>query len=132
DLRPGRDDGAGILRGGPGRDRLYGSGGNDQLIGGPGDDILDGGPGDDTLSGDAGSDLVIGGAGHDVLYGQNVAATGDDNAPDYLYGDFGTNGNEPVPVAVGWLVKGGAIGPSAKGATNSSLAVRATAAGWAP
>ena len=71
-----------------------GNGGNDILMGGAGDDILDGGAGDDTLSGDAGSDVLIGGAHHDVLYGQNSTDTGEDNAVDYLYGDFGTNANE--------------------------------------
>ena len=94
DILYGSDDGADVLSGGDGRDRLYGNGGNDILMGSAGDDILDGGAGDDTLSGDAGSDVLIGGANHDVLYGQNSTDTGEDNAVDYLYGDFGTNANE--------------------------------------
>jgi hypothetical protein len=94
DILRGSNDGADIITGGSGRDRLLGNGGNDSLSGGADDDILDGGAGDDLISGDAGSDLLLGGAGHDTLYGQNAAASGDDNAVDELYGDFGTNGNE--------------------------------------
>jgi parallel beta-helix repeat protein len=95
DLLYGSDDGPDQMFGGPGRDRLLGFGGNDWLEGGPGDDILDGGSGDDTLSGDSGSDLLLGGAGHDLLYALNAAGSGADGSVDYLYGDFGTNGNEP-------------------------------------
>src|SRR5207249_2072308 len=69
--------------------------GSVHLARGPGDDIVDGGPGDDIISGDAGRDLLLGGAGNDVIYGHSVGAAGDDLAVDYLYGDFGTNGNEP-------------------------------------
>ena len=47
------------------------------------------------ISGDAGSDVLIGGADHDILYGHSASGAGDDNAIDYLYGDFGTNENEP-------------------------------------
>ncbi|MBD2203718.1 hypothetical protein H6G33_34540 [Calothrix sp. FACHB-1219] len=50
--------------------------------------------GDDNLEGDAGSDVLLGGGNHDYLYGHNQAASNDDNAIDYLYGDFGTNGSE--------------------------------------
>jgi Ca2+-binding RTX toxin-like protein len=95
DILRGSDDGPDLMSGGSGRDRLLGGGGNDVLEGGPDDDILDGGPGDDVLSGDAGSDLLVGGADHDVLYALNTAGTGADGAVDYLYGDFGTNGDEP-------------------------------------
>ncbi len=94
DVLHGSDDGADVLLGGLGRDNLFGHGGNDTLEGGADEDILDGGDGDDLISGDAGSDLLVGGGQHDVLYGHNVAGTGDDNAVDDLYGDFGTNGNE--------------------------------------
>ena len=94
DVLHGSDDGADILLGSDGRDSLYGHGGNDSLSGGNGDDLLDGGMGDDTLSGDSGSDILIGGAQHDVVYGHSVSGTGDDNAVDYLYGDFGSNRNE--------------------------------------
>ena len=95
DVIRGSDDGGDVITGGPGRDRIFGNGGNDTISGGPGDDIVDGGPGDDIISGDAGSDLLLGGAGNDVIYGHSVGAAGDDLAVDYLYGDFGTNGNEP-------------------------------------
>ena len=29
------------------------------------------------------------------MYGHNSTGSGDDNAVDYVYGDFGTNGSEP-------------------------------------
>ncbi|MEX2185792.1 MAG: right-handed parallel beta-helix repeat-containing protein [Pirellulales bacterium] len=91
----GSDDGGDSISGGVGRDRVYGNGGNDILDGGADDDTIDGGGGDDTISGDGGSDLLIGGADHDVIYGYRASAAGDDNAVDYIYGDFGTNGSEP-------------------------------------
>ncbi|WP_077037069.1 calcium-binding protein, partial [Pelomonas sp. KK5] len=94
DLLVGSDDGADTLLGGAGNDRLQGLAGNDQLNGGDGQDVLEGGAGDDLLEGGAGADLMVGGAGNDRLYGQSVSGAGDDNAADYLYGDFGTNGNE--------------------------------------
>ncbi len=46
------------------------------------------------MLGSSGSDLLLGGADHDVLYGHNSTGSGDDNAVDYVYGDFGTNGGE--------------------------------------
>ncbi|MGK7961944.1 right-handed parallel beta-helix repeat-containing protein, partial [Crocosphaera sp.] len=94
DTLHGSEDGRDVLSGGVGRDRLYGYGGNDHLQGGDQDDTLDGGFGDDLLEGDAGSDVILGGANHDRLYGHNQAEINDDNAVDYLYGDFGTNGDE--------------------------------------
>ncbi|HEY9106279.1 MAG TPA: right-handed parallel beta-helix repeat-containing protein, partial [Roseateles sp.] len=90
----GSDDGADQIAGGAGDDRLYGFAGNDAIDGGSGDDVIEGGAGDDVLSGGAGSDLMLGGAGHDVLYGHSASGAGDDGAVDYLYGDFGTGGNE--------------------------------------
>ena len=95
DVLRGSDDGADLLIGGSGRDRLLGNAGNDVLRGGDDDDVIDGGPGDDTAMGEAGSDLILGGADHDLLYGHDAAATTDDGAVDYVYGDFGTNGGEP-------------------------------------
>ena len=77
-----------------GRDRLMGGGGNDFLHGGADDDILLGGAGDDLLEGDGGSDTLVGEAQHDTLYGHNQAGTTDDNAVDYLYGDFATGAGE--------------------------------------
>ena len=94
DLLRGSDDGGDVIIGGAGRDRILGLGGNDQLEGGMGDDLIDGGAGDDVIAGDGGSDLIIGGADHDTIYGLNAAGVGSDAAVDYLYGDFGTNGNE--------------------------------------
>lgn len=95
DLLRGSDDGGDTLLGGAGRDIAYGHDGNDTIRGGDDDDILHGGAGDDLLEGDGGADTLIGEANHDVLWGHNAAAAGDDSAVDYLYGDFGTNGNEP-------------------------------------
>ncbi|MFN7333087.1 MAG: right-handed parallel beta-helix repeat-containing protein, partial [bacterium] len=94
DVIYGSNDGADQLFGDAGRDRILGHGGNDRIEGGTGDDILDGGAGDDTIYGDAGRDLIVGGANHDVLYALNPTNTGADNSVDYVYGDFGTNGNE--------------------------------------
>jgi len=94
DLLRGSDDGADILNGGPDNDRILGNGGNDEIHGDAGDDIIDGGAGDDTIEGGAGSDLIVGGANHDLIFGHSLTAVGDDNAVDFLYGDFGTNANE--------------------------------------
>ncbi|MEO1525824.1 MAG: right-handed parallel beta-helix repeat-containing protein [Planctomycetota bacterium] len=95
DVLRGSDDGADLIFGGAGRDRAFGGGGNDSIEGGPGDDILRGEAGDDTISGDAGSDVILGGADHDVLYALNVGAVGADGSVDYVYGDFGTDNDEP-------------------------------------
>ncbi|WP_457423984.1 right-handed parallel beta-helix repeat-containing protein [Roseateles sp. P5_E7] len=94
DVLNGSDEGRDGIDGGEGRDYVFGHGGNDVLLGGAGDDIVDGGAGDDIIQGGAGKDVLLGGADHDVLSGDDTTA-GDDNAVDYLYGDFGTNGNEP-------------------------------------
>ncbi len=95
DLIIGSDDGADLVSGDAGRDDIFGHGGNDTLAGGPDADIIDGGAGDDLIAGEGGADLIIGGAHHDVIYGHAAAGTDDDGAVDYLYGDFGTDGNEP-------------------------------------
>jgi Ca2+-binding RTX toxin-like protein len=95
DILTGSDDGVDTILGGAGRDRVFGRGGNDIIRGGDGDDILDGGAGDDLIEGEAGRDILIGGADNDILYGQWAGGSGDDNAVDYLYGDFGTDANEP-------------------------------------
>ncbi|OGB01056.1 MAG: hypothetical protein A3E25_15160, partial [Burkholderiales bacterium RIFCSPHIGHO2_12_FULL_69_20] len=94
DLLVGSADGDDALLGDAGEDRLQGLAGNDRLDGGADDDVLEGGVGDDQLEGAAGSDLLLGGAGNDLLLGHSVTAAGDDNAVDWLYGDFGSNGNE--------------------------------------
>jgi len=87
-------DGADIIHGNSGNDRIYGNAGDDTIYGDAGDDMIDGGAGNDTIAGGAGADLILGSAGNDTLYAfaQNLA--GDDNAINYLYGDFGTNLNE--------------------------------------
>ncbi|HEY7118485.1 MAG TPA: NosD domain-containing protein, partial [Tepidisphaeraceae bacterium] len=95
DLLIGSDDGADSILGSGGNDQIYGLGGNDTFTGSFGNDSIDGGAGNDLISGDAGADLLVGGPGNDTLYGQNASASGDDNAVDTLYGDLGTNGNEP-------------------------------------
>ncbi len=94
DILYGSEDGADVMAGDAGRDRLYGRAGNDVLRGGIGEDILDGGLGDDLLEGGSGDDVLLGGANHDILYGHLQSGAGDDNAVDWLYGDFGTDGNE--------------------------------------
>ncbi len=94
DLIHGSNDGGDQLLGESGRDRINGYAGNDVISGGTGDDILEGGEGDDLISGDEGSDLIVGGANHDVLYAFNSTNLNPDNSVDYMYGDFGTNGNE--------------------------------------
>jgi RTX calcium-binding nonapeptide repeat (4 copies) len=94
DVIYGSDDGADIIDGGAGDDTVFARGGNDTVNGGPGNDILYGGPGDDTLSGNDGSDLILGEAGHATLYGNSAGTPGAANEVDYLYGDFGSNGNE--------------------------------------
>ncbi len=96
---PGEDliygsDGNDQIFAGPGRDRVYARGGDDHVEGGADDDILDGGPGHDEIWGDAGADLILGGAGHDTLYAFRPGGAGDDGAINYVYGDFGTAGNE--------------------------------------
>ncbi|HEV8608216.1 MAG TPA: right-handed parallel beta-helix repeat-containing protein, partial [Tepidisphaeraceae bacterium] len=96
DILRGSDEGADNLIGGIGRDRIYGNAGNDTASGGAGDDTVDGGAGDDQISGDGGPDLLLGGANHDIIYGHSSSGSGDDNAVDYIYGDFGTNGSEPA------------------------------------
>ena len=94
DVIIGSDDGGDLIHGGDGNDRIQGQGGNDTLFGDAGDDVIDGGAGADLVQGGLGRDLLVGGAGNDTLYGQGVDDTGDDNAADTLFGDFGTNGNE--------------------------------------
>ncbi len=91
DILRGSDNGADVMAGDAGRDLLFGNGGNDVLRGGDGDDIIEGGAGDDLIEGNAGVDVLLGGAQHDRLYGHSVSGAGDDNAVDWLYGDFGTD-----------------------------------------
>ncbi|MFM8708093.1 MAG: calcium-binding protein, partial [Planctomycetia bacterium] len=92
----GSDDGTDVIGGDAGDDRIQGYGGTDFLDGGTGDDIIDGGAGDEAIGGGLGSDVLIGGAGHDLLFGTSALTNApEDNAVDWLYGDFGTGKNEP-------------------------------------
>jgi hypothetical protein len=98
--------GGGVLRGGPGDDRLvggtaaggdgddvlFGSAGFDRLDGGGGDDVIRGGDGDDELFGGGGRDRLAGEAGDDYL----LAGSGDDvldggAGADRLLGGSGTD-----------------------------------------
>ncbi|RRS02329.1 LEPR-XLL domain-containing protein, partial [Aquabacterium soli] len=90
----GSDDGSDVIDGGGGDDRIWGYAGNDVIDGNRGKDIIDAGAGDDLVSGGAGADVIVGGAGHDTLYGHSANGSGDDNAVDHLYGDFGTGKDE--------------------------------------
>ncbi|HEY8534988.1 MAG TPA: hypothetical protein VIL25_01010, partial [Vicinamibacterales bacterium] len=49
---------------------------------------------DDIILGGPGRDVLVGGADHDIILGDDLAP-GDDNAVDYIYGDFGTGLGEP-------------------------------------
>ncbi|MBC6982947.1 calcium-binding protein [Caulobacter sp. 17J80-11] len=85
-------DGADILNGGAGDDRLFGDffdygGGNDQLFGEKGNDFLDGGQGDDRLDGGAGNDTIWGGAGADLMIGGGGADTFGFRPEDLTGGD---------------------------------------------
>ena len=64
---PGATNGADVINGTNGVDRLEGLDGDDTLNGTFGDDTLIGGAGADTLEGSFGDDLLIGGAGGDEL-----------------------------------------------------------------
>ncbi len=72
------DDGANLLLGGRGNDKLYGlegddtitgNAGNDRIFGGLDNDTVDGGKGNDWLFGDEGADVLLGGLGNDFLTG---------------------------------------------------------------
>ncbi|MBK8017635.1 MAG: right-handed parallel beta-helix repeat-containing protein [Betaproteobacteria bacterium] len=93
DVIRGSDEGADGILGGDGRDTIFGFAGNDVLVGGAGNDSIDGGAGDDFIQGSSGADVLVGGANNDQLFGDDNVA-GDDNAVDYLWGDFGTGLNE--------------------------------------
>lgn len=60
-----------VLRGGPGRQRMFGGKGRDTLIGRAGDDRIQGGPGRDTLNGGSGDDDIRGGGGEDMASGKS-------------------------------------------------------------
>jgi Ca2+-binding RTX toxin-like protein len=74
-----------VVAGGDGADVLAGGAGYDRLDGGPGADTVAGGEGGDVLSGGPGTDTVLGGADDDALSGDD-AAGGD---PDQIDGGDG-------------------------------------------
>jgi trimeric autotransporter adhesin len=90
-------NGADVLSGGAGDDRIFGMGGNDRITGGSGNDVLygddilignivyvdnpgtisgvdviDGEEGDDEIQGGAGGDTLFGGSGNDLIVGDYV------------------------------------------------------------
>ena len=78
----GDDESATRIRGTDGADVIYGYGGDDKISGGAGgDNIFYGGAGDDNLWSWAGNDILYGGAGSDILTG-NLGI-------DLLYGGAG-------------------------------------------
>ncbi|MCC7333449.1 MAG: right-handed parallel beta-helix repeat-containing protein [Pirellulaceae bacterium] len=103
------DDAPDVLLGNSGNDTIRGGGGNDQIQAGSGNDFVDAGAGNDIVNGNAGDDTIIGGAGLDRLFGDlgddiiyGHGPTGDDNAPDSIYGGggndrlFGNGGNDAI------------------------------------
>ena len=62
-------DGADVIWGGPGDDKIYGGLGNDIICGGPGDDLIHGGRGNDWIEAGSGTDRVFGDLGDDHLTG---------------------------------------------------------------
>lgn len=82
---------------GGGNDRLYGEAGNDLLDGGQGGDLLDGGAGNDFLWGGAGADRAIGGAGADVFGFRPEDLTGGDRIADFQ--GAGRRGGDVIELA---------------------------------
>jgi Ca2+-binding RTX toxin-like protein len=94
-------DGNDTISGGTGNDSIYAGGGDDSLSGGDGNDSIfastgndsvDGGNGDDYLNGDIGNDTLIGGSGNDTLdagAGDDSIAAGSGN--DIIYAGAGND-----------------------------------------
>ncbi|WP_264214607.1 LamG-like jellyroll fold domain-containing protein [Leisingera thetidis] len=83
-------DGADVLIGKSGDDRLLGYGNDDLLRGGNGKDSLYGGEGSDTLSGQNDHDVLAGGSGLDYLFGGDGNDTiYGEGGKDWLYGGLG-------------------------------------------
>jgi len=83
-------EGADLLYGGDGNDRITASADNDTIYGGAGDDNVEGAHDDDLIYLEDGNDFAEGGEGDDVIYG----GAGDDqlwadHGDDTLYGDDG-------------------------------------------
>jgi Ca2+-binding RTX toxin-like protein len=75
-----------ILWGSEGADVIDGLAGGDRIYGNGGDDVIEGGDGADEIEGGSGNDILRGGAGDDGLYdyeGNNLLEGGD--GEDYLY-----------------------------------------------
>ncbi len=91
-------DGADVLTGTRGPDRIEGLGGDDVLRGGRDRDSLDGGPGNDRLSGGSFSDELTGGDGNDFLLGgtgnDTILGSGGDDGADGGTGDDDISGEE--------------------------------------
>lgn len=85
-------DGANLIYGNEGNDKVTAKAGNDLIYGWTGSDTIYGDDGDDTLAGDADGDWLSGGAGKDVFY----AGDGNDTLTggtgfDIMNGGAGTN-----------------------------------------
>ncbi|MBN8883871.1 MAG: hypothetical protein J0H73_16360, partial [Salana multivorans] len=85
-------EGADIITGSGGRDRLFGLGGEDVIKAGGGGDYVSGGAEADYLDGQGGDDRIFGGEGRDTLYGLG----GDDHLSggrdeDFLEGGAGND-----------------------------------------
>lgn len=97
-----------ILDGLAGNDTLSGGDGNDQLLGKDGDDLLDGGTGDDVLYGGNGVDTLNGGIGNDQIWsGEQIGATGVDDAGRSRDQLFGGAGNDALFIGFGDSADGG-------------------------
>src|SRR5205807_1986641 len=77
-----------------GNDSVQANGGNDTVDAGAGNDTVLGGAGDDSIIGGTGADLLVGQAGNDKLFANSIDNVANDNVVNFLWGDFGTNGNE--------------------------------------
>jgi Ca2+-binding RTX toxin-like protein len=84
-------------------------------------------PATTVLQGGAGTDVLVGGAQHDILFGNDLFSELEDSAVDYLYGDFGTNLNEPAPGAIGYSARAATTSSSARAMTTPSPTPRAPA-----
>lgn len=85
-------DGDDVLKGNGSRDKLFGGADNDKLVGGSGKDKLYGNAGDDTLKGGSSRDKLNGGSGDDLLKGgsgNDVLKGGQGN--DILKGSSGAD-----------------------------------------
>ena len=95
DILYGSEDGGDVMSGDAGRDRLYGRGGNEHLRGGDRRGHPRRRHRGRPAGGWRGRRRAAGRRGRrPALRPPRGSGTGDDNAVDWLYGDFGTDGNE--------------------------------------